>query len=149
MVKKLISTFLATIILVALVVAIGIVLYMWFSGYITSPVKESVPIFEAQQRCAESYLDIEDVKINPPNNIVVTVFYVRGKEGLYDFIFEILTPNELIKLNSSDFTNKNPMQPGMTYSFNLFSDRDISSATRIKVFATCLENIKVSAEKKI
>ncbi|MEM5830259.1 MAG: hypothetical protein QXL82_01990 [Candidatus Aenigmatarchaeota archaeon] len=57
--KKLISTFIATIILVALTVGIGVMIYFYFSGYLsqTQSQIEELPI-KSMIECSQANVDI-------------------------------------------------------------------------------------------
>jgi len=145
--QKLISTFVATIILVLLSVGIGFTIYLWLKGYTTSPIQETLPTLEQQHRCSQSIIKISNVRKISDNNIIVDVIYESGKEGLYDFIFEIISPESVAYIRTTDFTKDNPMQPGMIYSFNLILEKPMVNIERVRVNALCADIRIPSAEK--
>jgi flagellin-like protein len=118
--KKGVSPIIATVILVLIAVAAGVMLWLWVSGFAsTTP---------AQQQALNERIRIDAVQISTTDNTTTVTIYVRnmGNSGVKIGAAYILDTTGIIKAtNTSTNTNKLPtVSPGSVDTVKV----DVSSA---------------------
>jgi hypothetical protein len=151
---KAVSPMVAVVILIALTIIIGGILSVWFTSFIKPQLGGTEETMEKQQRCGASYLKI--LKVENDTGVAgaetdffrITLDYKSGSEDLYNFVFSIAGATGVGKNESKIFTEANPMAPGTMYTFEVKLDKNVTyPLSLVKVTATCLKDILVTAEK--
>ncbi len=124
---KVISTFVATILLVVIVIGIGSFLALWISGFFRGTGSQVESSFEIQQKCASVTPSIEKVSnnsvvISNPNNVKLTNVIVYVENIKFGEVSE-LNPFEVKTLTNTSI--------------------GISNYKYVRVNALCLEQILV------
>lgn len=136
--EKIISTYVATVILVVLTVGIGVSLFLYFSGYLSGIVgtteKQQQEIFE----CAGARLDVDYYPIGG-TNLTVRVVNVGNVDLSGNFSIRVELKDEVRIVT----TNQN-LPSGSFFEFNV---TNLSQKTVTKVTVTPLAKCQIPFSK--
>jgi len=123
--KKGITPLLATVILIALTLAVAALLGSWFTSVTRMQTEIIEEDIRAQVNCSAALLEITDVICTGSNdNIKVTITNLGNDIALYNFS-TLVTVNNTYYLNSTGGPNStNPLNPGEQAILSYYCDND-------------------------
>jgi len=147
---KAISTFVATVLLIALTVAVAGIIGTFITGTTKTQTETTREASDKLAKCGSVVLDIDEVKTNSSLNPVnVTFTYVYGRENLYNFTVFIIDSGNRINSTSSlspSYTEANPLTPGKTTFWNISTTNWGLSGSlySVRIVGLCQKDFPVS-----
>lgn len=138
-----ISPMIATVLLIALVVAIGGILSVWLSGYFTSITQPTGASTTTIIKCSYSFLEIKEVKYYT-NRVSALIVYQYGTESLRNVSCTALgqgySNTSAVSYTTTDFS------PGDSFYCNIDTTGGPITPTTIRAKGYCLGQGLVTAE---
>lgn len=146
---KAVSTFIATVLIIAFTVAIGGIVSTFIYNTMSTQSEETKASSDKAARCGSVFLDIDEVKTNSDMSTVnITFTYVNGDEDLYNFTVYVIDSGNRINRTSNlspTYTEASPLNSGRKTFWSVSTTGLSGSLFSVRIVGLCQKDYTVSA----
>jgi FlaG/FlaF family flagellin (archaellin) len=145
---KAVSSFIATVLLIAFVVGVAGIISAFVYNTISTQTEETKQTSEKAAACSRVFLSIDGVKTNSSLSVVnVSLSYTDGSENLYNFTVYVIDSGNRISSTSNlnpTYTESSPLSPGRKTAWSISTSGLSGTLFSVKVIGICQKEYPVS-----